>query len=113
MELSPGAAGGELPPDERLSILARFAAVQAPILAVGVTDDEFATPQAIRRGLEYYKGSERRQLSLQPSDLGFDAIGHFNLFHARHREGFWPATSSWLRDGINPWPSAVLLPAKH
>ena len=99
------------PRDERASILARFAAVQAPILAIGMTDDEFGTPQAIRRGLEYYRGSERRQLSLKPADLGFDAIGHFNLFHARHREGFWPETTAWLRDGINPWPSAEVLPA--
>lgn len=100
------------PSDERQAILARFAAVRAPILAVGLTDDEFGTPQAIRRGLNYYKGSERQQVLLEPGDLGFDAIGHFNLFHARHREGFWRATLSWLQDGVNPWPSAVELPAE-
>lgn len=96
---------------EREGIIARFATVQAPILAVGVTDDEFGTPQAIRRGLDYYSSSERRQVLLDPASLGFDAIGHFNLFHARHRDGFWPATCSWLRDGVNPWPSTTLPPA--
>jgi predicted alpha/beta hydrolase len=97
---------------ERQGILARFAAVRAPILAIGVTDDEYGTPQAIRRGLEYYRRSERRQILLKPTDLGVDAIGHFSLFHARHRDGFWRATCSWLEDGANPWP-ATLLPASE
>jgi predicted alpha/beta hydrolase len=94
------------PAGERSAILARFAAVRAPILAVGMTDDEFGTPEAIRRALGYYRGSARRQVLLRPADLGVAAVGHFDLFHARHSEGFWQATVSWLRDGIDPWPSA-------
>lgn len=101
------------PPGERPLILARFAAVRAPILAVGATDDDYAPPGAIRRGLGYYRGSERRQVALAPADLGCDAIGHFSLFHARHRDEFWRATGSWLRDGVNPWPSALLIPAEE
>jgi predicted alpha/beta hydrolase len=96
MEMSYGAG-------ERPTILARFAAVKAPILAVSMTDDEYGTPQAIRRGLDYYSGSPRHQIFLTPGDLGFDKVGHFDLFHARHRDGFWPATCSWLADGVNPW----------
>lgn len=99
------------PPRERPTILARFAAVRAPILAVSMSDDEFGTTPAIRRALSYYRGSERRQVMLRPVDLGFDAIGHFGLFHARHRDGFWQATVAWLRDGANPWPAPALLPA--
>lgn len=100
------------PRDEREALLARFAAVRAPILAIGVTDDEFGTPAALRRSLDYYRGSDRRQVSLAPADLGFPAIGHFDLFHARHSEGFWRAACAWLRDGINPWASAIWLPAE-
>lgn len=99
------------PVGEREAILSRFADVRAPILAIGMTDDEYATPQAIRRGLRYYKNSERRHLMLRPGDLELDSVGHFNLFHARHRQNFWPKTCSWLRDGVNPWPAAELLPA--
>lgn len=97
MELSYPAA-------ERPAILERFAAVRAPILAVGLSDDEYGTPRAIRRGLDYYTGSPRQQVELSPGDLGFDAVGHFSPFHDRHRNGFWPATCQWLRDGVNPWP---------
>ncbi|MDB5409628.1 MAG: putative alpha/beta hydrolase [Rhodospirillales bacterium] len=105
MELSYPAA-------EREAILARFAAVRAPILAVGVSDDEFGTPQAIRRALEYYRGSARRQVSLTPGDLGFPAIGHFDLFHSRHTTGFWGHACDFLRDGVDPWPGGTLLPAE-
>ena len=96
------------PPFEREAILARFAAVRAPILAVGLSDDEFGTVPAISRGLGYYRGSPRHQVLLRPSDFGAQSIGHFNLFHTRHREGFWAATLRWLADGSNPWPEAVI-----
>lgn len=96
------------PRHESAAVLAGFAAVRAPILAIGLTDDEFGTADAIARGLHYYTGSERQQLLLAPADLGSEAIGHFDLFRDRHRERVWQATLSWLRDGINPWPSAVV-----
>ena len=92
---------------DRAAILARFAAVQAPILAVRVADDEFGTARAIRRALSPYTGSERTEVRLRPRDLGFACIGHFGLFHDRHRDGFWRASLAWLREGINPWPGAV------
>lgn len=98
------------PHHERSTILERFAAVHAPILAVAMTDDEFGTPEAILRGLSYYKGSERRQVMLAPTDLGFDAVGHFGLFHDRHRDRFWEASYAWLVEGTSPWPRHTLLP---
>lgn len=89
---------------ERPLLKERFAAVRAKILAVGTTDDEYGTPQAIARGLAYYQGSERIQVLLSPADLGMRVVGHFDLFHSRHAAGFWPMTCEWLRRGINPWP---------
>ena len=94
-----------LPPSERETILARFAAVKAPILAISVSDDEFATKPAIDRALAYYTGAEATKVMLQPRDLDRDEVGHFDLFHARHASGFWLDTLLWLRDGINPWPN--------
>ncbi|MDB5526262.1 MAG: alpha/beta hydrolase [Rhizobium sp.] len=95
---------GRLPRSDREKVLALFAAVRAPILAVGVSDDEFATRPAMSRSLDYFTGAEAIKIMLQPSDLGFDKVGHFDLFHARHASGFWLDTLLWLRDGINPWP---------
>lgn len=96
------------PEADRAGILARFATVTAPILAVGTTDDAFGTPAAIRRGLSYYTASQRIQVQLRPDALGVSAAGHFGLFHPRRSGSFWPATLSWLRDGRNPWPQAVI-----
>lgn len=100
------------PPAERAAVLARFAAVRAPILALAASDDECASLAALRRGLAYYIGAERKCLSLSPEELGREAVGHFSLFHVNCREPFWPATISWLRDGVNPWPWAFHLPAE-
>jgi predicted alpha/beta hydrolase len=92
------------PAAERRAVLDRMAAVTAPILAVGVSDDELGTLPAIRRTLRYYSGAPRAIALLQPSDYGRASIGHFNLFHDSHAAGFWSDTLAWLREGLNPWP---------
>jgi len=90
-------------PGEREDVLARFAAVTAPILAVCVPDDEIGSAAAIRRTLSYYRNAELTEARLSPSSYGLDAIGHFSLFHSRHAGGFWKDTLRWLKDGENPW----------
>ncbi|QEN89240.1 alpha/beta fold hydrolase [Labrys sp. KNU-23] len=92
------------PRRERGEVLARFAAVSAPILAVTASDDEFGTVPAVRRALAYYSSSAATAVRLLPQDYGLSEIGHFSLFHDRHRAGFWRDTLAWLRDGVNPWP---------
>lgn len=94
---------GRLRRGEGAELRARIAAFSAPILAVGVSDDELGTPQAIRRTLDYYEGAPRTTVLLRPSDFGRHAIGHFNLFHDSHAAGFWQDTLSWLTSGVCPW----------
>lgn len=91
------------PQTERAAVLARMAAVRAPILAVTVSDDPLGTPAAIRRTLGYYSGAERCVVTLRPADYGRSSIGHFRLFHDSHADGFWRDTLVWLCDGISPW----------
>ncbi|GGG15396.1 alpha/beta hydrolase [Rhodococcoides trifolii] len=81
-------------------VRARFAAVAAPIRAYGTTDDEFGTPAAIVRGLAPYVGARRERIELVPSELGYESIGHFGLFHSRHRDDFWVQTLEWLTSGM-------------
>lgn len=92
-------------PSEAVDLLSRFSSVGADILALSVTDDDFATPQAMRRALAYYDAARIEKVMLQPEDLASSQIGHFDLFRARHANGFWLDTLLWLRDGVNPWPS--------
>lgn len=91
------------PRRERVSAVARMAAVKAPILAVSVTDDEFCTLPAMRRTLRYYSGAAREAVMLAPQDYGRETIGHFSLFHDSHTDGFWADTLAWLKEGRNPW----------
>ena len=95
------------PEEKRAVYLHRFAEVSASILAISMSDDEIATPQAVDRALDYYEACNRTAVRLAPADLGYDQIGHFSLFHSRHAAGFWIDTLLWLRDGVNPWPRNV------
>lgn len=99
------------PEAERASVLARFNAVTAGILAVSLTDDELGTPQAVRRSLDYYGSAQKHEVLLTPTDYGLEKIGHFDLFHDRHQAGFWRDTLVWLRDGVNPWPDKLIASA--
>jgi predicted alpha/beta hydrolase len=99
------------PEHERDEVLRRFAAIRAPILAVSLSDDEYATQQAIARGLGYYCNSRREHVRLTPSALGTAAVGHFALFREQYRECFWQATLGWIASGVNPWvPDEVMPP---
>ena len=91
------------PAAERAAILARFAAVRAPILALAMTDDEYATEAALRRTLGYYSGSQRRMALLAPFVLGHESVGHFAPFHSDFSTTLWQGTLAWLRDGADPW----------
>ncbi len=91
------------PAHEHELLFSRFAAIRAPILAVSTSDDEFATLAAMRRGLDYFRNSPRQLVQLNPRALGFERIGHFGLFHDRHRNGFWRETLEWIAEGRNPW----------
>lgn len=85
----------------------RFATATGPILSVVMSDDEIATPKAIDRAMRYYRRAAVTKVLLAPQDLGFDRIGHFDLFHARHEGGFWRQTLAFLREGENPWNDRV------
>jgi predicted alpha/beta hydrolase len=87
------------PKAQRQELVARLAAFRGPLLAVSPTDDVYATLPAIRRALAYYSGADQRILLISPSDLGAERIGHFDLFHSKHRDGFWRATLDWLVSG--------------
>ncbi len=85
----------------------RFATAACPILSVAMSDDEIATPKAIARAMRYYRRAAVTKVLLAPQDLGFDCIGHFDLFHARHEGGFWSESLVFLREGENPWGDRV------
>ncbi|WP_144114192.1 alpha/beta fold hydrolase [Paraburkholderia sp. BCC1886] len=84
---------------QRDRLVDRFAAVRAPLLAIGATDDEFGTIPAIERLLRYFTGSTLTHLRIAPAQIGESAIGHFAFFHSRFAENLWPIALAWLECG--------------
>jgi predicted alpha/beta hydrolase len=85
----------------------RFATATGPILSVTMSDDEIATQKAVNRAMRYYRRSPVTKVMLRPQDLGLERVGHFDLFHARHQDGFWRESLAFLREGRNPWEDRV------
>ncbi len=96
------------PRSERAQVRATAAAVGAAVLAVATTDDDYATVGAVRRPLDYLHDAPRIQVMIPPAALGYDVVGHFGLFHSRHRDDFWRMSLRWLIDGENPWPELTV-----
>lgn len=91
-----------LPEAERRELVERFAAMQAPTLAVSLSDDEFGTVAAIRRLLGYYRNSPRTHLHLRPEAIGEQQVGHFAFFNSRYEHTLWRIPLEWLRHGRLP-----------
>ena len=98
-----GSVEHSFPAAERTEMLRRLSAFRGPLLAVTASDDPYGTPAALERTLAYYTGASKTRLILSPDDLGVERIGHFDLFHSRHRDGFWRATAGWLESGGQFW----------
>ncbi len=95
-----GRSAGRYPAKQAL--VRRFAAVTAPILAVGVTDDEFGTFAAIQRLLAYFSNSKRAMIEISPESIGEQEIGHFSFFNSRFEKTLWRMPLEWLKFGHAP-----------
>ncbi len=84
---------------DRQALVEQFRAVTAPTLAVGLSDDEFGTIEAIERLLAYFKNSPKTHLRLSPEMFGVSDIGHFAFFHSRFEHLLWHIPLEWLRTG--------------
>jgi predicted alpha/beta hydrolase len=80
----------------------QFTAITAPILAVGITDDEFGTVPAIERLLAYFHQSPRIHLRITPQSIQEPQIGHFGFFNSRFEHKLWPLPLEWLTSGRIP-----------
>ena len=81
------------------SLLERFAAIRASVLAVRFTDDPFATDQATKRILGLFANTSSVRLVLSPTDGDGSPIGHFGFFDARFRSTLWPQVLAALFSG--------------
>ena len=82
--------------------VANFAAVNAQLLAISISDDPYGTIPAIERLLAYFTGSDRTHWRITPEDIGQKEVGHFAFFRSECQATLWPIALSWLQTGELP-----------
>ena len=75
-------------------MLARYAEIRVPALALSFSDDAFATPAGTRRLLACYPGVLARFELIVPGSKGLSRIGHFGFFRLGAEARLWPMVLS-------------------
>ena len=91
--LSPAPFGSSLDADMHDD---GFAAVRAPVLAWGFSDDPIATPAAVEALLGSYRNARIERRWTSPAEAGVRVIGHHGFFAERHRDSLWPEALDWI-----------------
>jgi predicted alpha/beta hydrolase len=91
--LDPAPFGPQL--DEDMSD-SQFAAVRAPLLAWGFSDDPIATPAAVEALLASYPNAHIERRWTKPAEAGVRRIGHHGFFSERHRDSLWCGALDWI-----------------
>lgn len=73
----------------------RYKDVAIPILAIGLTDDPWATPRAVAHFLSRHENAQIEQRWISPHEAG-GKIGHLGFFRSRFSKTLWPHLIRWL-----------------
>jgi predicted alpha/beta hydrolase len=80
--------------DTTLTALENFPRYRGRLRAVGLSDDQWATPKAIDLLLSRFTGTQHEHLQI---DVGARKIGHLGFFRPEHR-ALWRDAATWLSD---------------
>jgi len=84
--------------DRANAMLTRYRQVRGEVLAVGFTDDAFATPTGSGRLLEAFPELHAKLVMIAPSQVGMSKIGHFGLFRRGAEMALWPLVFAILKE---------------
>jgi|GEM_PF-33234 len=84
------------------SMIARYEKVTGVALAIGFTDDAFATEAGTRRLLSAFPALRAESLRIAPCDVGMTTIGHFGFFRRSAERALWPIALRFLRGESGP-----------
>lgn len=79
--------------DPTLDAGQRFARLELPVLALGVSDDLWATKPGIDLLVSKLVNCQVERREIRPKH---GAIGHMGFFRRKHSETLWPALADWL-----------------
>lgn len=87
--------------DPKVPEARHFSAVEIPVLGIGISDDPWGTPRAVRLFLERLVNADVHELWLSPENHA-DSIGHLGYFRKTRTETLWPEAMDWLLHGTLP-----------
>jgi len=79
------------------SMIARYKNVSGQVLAIGFTDDAFATRAGTRRLLEAFPALNTVSVQIAPREVDMPEIGHFGFFRPEHRDTLWRGAAEWIQ----------------
>jgi predicted alpha/beta hydrolase len=85
--------------DPTLDLIANAPRLAAPVLAVGASDDPWATPAAIDLLHAGFTAARVERRTITPAEAGVKKLGHFDIFRAEHQKTLWPGLTDWLLVG--------------
>ena len=75
---------------------ARASRLRTPVLALGTSDDPWATEAFIDALTDRLRLAPVTRRTIAPAELGTEAIGHLGLMRRSVAEAFWPEILDWL-----------------
>ncbi|MCK9795960.1 hypothetical protein M1843_19620 [Isoptericola sp. 4D.3] len=81
--------------DPTMNAAADAARVTGDVLAVGFTDDPWATPAQIEAITDHLTAAHVERRTWSPADGGAETIGHMGFFRRGLRETLWPELLAW------------------
>lgn len=84
-----------------------FQSVKTPMLGIGITDDAWGTPKAVRGLLLHYSNAKVHELWLSPDQPLIDPIGHLGFFRKHRVDTLWAPVINWLLDAKIPEGATV------
>ncbi|WP_433795139.1 alpha/beta hydrolase family protein [Actinoplanes sp. CA-252034] len=95
-----GALRGYLFDDPAMRAAERAAAVTQPVLAIGSSDDPWATPAQVDALAARLPNAVVERRTHTPADAGLPRIGHHGLMRRTARDTLWPELLTWLQKQI-------------
>jgi predicted alpha/beta hydrolase len=90
--------------------LARYGEMHADTLALSISDDAFAPPDAARRLLSNYPNLSVVHETITPASVGCRRLGHFGFLRRPAGEFIWRRAADWLiaDDGAVDVPRTII-----
>lgn len=86
--------------DPTMNAEAQAARVSSTVLALGFSDDLWATPDQIDAITDYLVDADVERRTIVPASVGVERIGHMGFFRRENRDRLWPQVGEWLRQRV-------------